>query len=258
LGKDEVAGATAWRLRVQGKSAHSSTPHLGVSAVERLFTILRRWESRGVTFQVLKLEGGTAHNQVPAVAEAILRARGLASPGRGATLVPAASPRDASAIPWRPLADGWERFRDEWPGGFSSNLGVLEPHRSGVRAWVGLRTPAQADHRRIRPRAEALLTSAGGRVSLAIDDPALNAPRRGATLPCLRDALREAAIPFRWAEKPTCTEAGLFHAAGIPAYVWGPGRSVGNIHRPNESIEVDDLSRAVLFYERLFRSWTAS
>ncbi|HNC74525.1 MAG TPA: M20/M25/M40 family metallo-hydrolase, partial [Elusimicrobiota bacterium] len=53
----------------------------------------------------------------------------------------------------------------------------------------------------------------------------------------------------------TCTEAGLYSAWGVPAVVWGPGRSTGNVHRPDESIAERDLAKAVDFYEALLRRW---
>ncbi|RUA24804.1 MAG: acetylornithine deacetylase [Actinobacteria bacterium] len=46
------------------------------------------------------------------------------------------------------------------------------------------------------------------------------------------------------------TEAGLFQAAGIPAVVWGPGH-IGQAHRPDEYVEVDDLGACLAVLARL-------
>ena len=64
-----------------------------------------------------------------------------------------------------------------------------------------------------------------------------------------RAALRAARIPVRMAVKSGCSEAGLYARVGIPSVVIGPGRSKGNIHRPNESVPVSQLKAAVRFYE---------
>jgi acetylornithine deacetylase len=47
------------------------------------------------------------------------------------------------------------------------------------------------------------------------------------------------------------TEAGLFHAAGIPTVVCGPG-SIEQAHKPDEFIELDQILRCEEFIGRLF------
>jgi acetylornithine deacetylase/succinyl-diaminopimelate desuccinylase-like protein len=59
------------------------------------------------------------------------------------------------------------------------------------------------------------------------------------------------------AAKSGCTEAGLYAQAGIPAVVFGPGRSAGNIHAPNEHVAVAELEAAVEFYTRIIREQCA-
>jgi acetylornithine deacetylase/succinyl-diaminopimelate desuccinylase-like protein len=51
--------------------------------------------------------------------------------------------------------------------------------------------------------------------------------------------------------KPTSTEAGVFARKGCEAIVFGPGRSTGNAHTPNERIEVAQLEKACDLYESL-------
>ena len=88
-----------------------------------------------------------------------------------------------------------------------------------------------------------------------LDDPPLETPRRGPGARRLALALRCCGLPLRWGKKLACTEAGVYGQWGVPAYVWGPGVSTGNVHRPNESIALRDLEKAADFYEALFRSW---
>ena len=47
------------------------------------------------------------------------------------------------------------------------------------------------------------------------------------------------------------TEASVFHRLGIECMVCGPGQSVGNSHQPNESINIDELEKAIQFYQRV-------
>ncbi|CAA7614004.1 putative Acetylornithine deacetylase (ArgE) [Magnetospirillum sp. LM-5] len=51
------------------------------------------------------------------------------------------------------------------------------------------------------------------------------------------------------------TEAGLFHAAGIPAVVCGPG-SIAQAHKPNEFIELSQVAQGEAFIRRLLDHMT--
>ena len=64
------------------------------------------------------------------------------------------------------------------------------------------------------------------------------------------NAQESAGLAPRIATKATSTEAGLLGAAGIEAVVLGPGRSVGNVHRPNEHTRISELALAVKIYSR--------
>ena len=79
-------------------------------------------------------------------------------------------------------------------------------------------------------------------------NPALETPRDGGLVRALEAAQRDAGLPARVETKATCTEAGIFAAAGLEAVVLGPGASVGNVHRPNEHTRVSQLHQAVTLY----------
>ena len=52
-------------------------------------------------------------------------------------------------------------------------------------------------------------------------------------------------------KKATSTEAAQYFQAGYEAVVFGPGRSHGNSHSPNEFNTIEQLEKAVLFYEKI-------
>jgi acetylornithine deacetylase/succinyl-diaminopimelate desuccinylase-like protein len=51
------------------------------------------------------------------------------------------------------------------------------------------------------------------------------------------------------------TEGPIFAEMGAQAVVTGPGRSVGNIHAPNEHNEVSQILKAVDFYTAFLREF---
>jgi len=64
-------------------------------------------------------------------------------------------------------------------------------------------------------------------------------------------ALQRMSLDAKPRRKPTSTEAGVFARKGCEAIVFGPGRSTGNAHTPNERIEVAQLEKACDLYESL-------
>ncbi len=257
--------AAVRRSSLRGRAAHSSTPHLGLNALERIFRFLARKEKQN-DIAVFRMEGGTAPNQVPAEAWVEY---GVTGKGPGARR--RAGP--LRTVPWAAAASALRRLKAAMPRGITVNLGVWRDGESSVELLFDVRYPPTMAPGAVKKRVEKALRGRGpfpGRLSLPIDDPALNASPANPAFGVLRAALRETrrplgAVPTRrmggpavWTEKKTCTEAGLYHAWGVPAAVWGPGRSTGNVHQPNESIRLSDLAKAVDFYEALFRRWATS
>ncbi|MCB0408148.1 MAG: M20/M25/M40 family metallo-hydrolase, partial [Bdellovibrionales bacterium] len=46
------------------------------------------------------------------------------------------------------------------------------------------------------------------------------------------------------------TEASVFSRLGLECLVFGPGKSLGNSHAPDEKVSIDDLELAIEFYKK--------
>jgi succinyl-diaminopimelate desuccinylase len=256
---DPPRGGGWWRLTARGRSAHSATPQRGVNALEKLWMFLSRPEL-GKT-RVLWAEGGTAPNQVPAEAEAVFWCSGLPRvPPGDLTREPA-----PSGVQWEVLTSVFRRgmaaVAGAVPRGGSFNPGRFFVTPADAVLVFDLRYPPEVDPDRLYDR---VIAAAGGvaraagilsRLRMEHEDPPLEAPRRHPGLDIFRRALADAGVPFRRGEKPTCTEAGVYQGWGVPAWVWGPGVSTGNVHRPNEKVALGELSRAADVHEALIRRW---
>ena len=82
-------------------------------------------------------------------------------------------------------------------------------------------------------------------------NPALNMPVDDPFLSACKDAMEAVGIPPIFAKKATSTEAAQFFQAGYPAVVFGPGKSQGNSHSPNENNILDHLEKSIAFYEKV-------
>jgi acetylornithine deacetylase/succinyl-diaminopimelate desuccinylase-like protein len=244
----------AFDVFARGKSAHSSTPHLGVNALNLLLDWLQGQAARGFSPCVVSADGGTAHNQVPA--EACFKVLMAERPrGTGLSVRPEAfSPKG----PVRVLS--WEvlfRLRDiaqALPPSHSFNWAMLRAEGPRWATRFDLRFPPEDSPDRLIRLVQSALRGIGT-VRVVLNDPPLSAPKSGPEIRFLTKVLRESRLPVTLKEKLTCTEAGLYHEWGVPAVVVGPGLSTGNVHRPNERIAVAQLEAAVRFYETLFKAW---
>jgi len=85
-------------------------------------------------------------------------------------------------------------------------------------------------------------------------NPGLNMTRNHELMAVCQAALEESGIHAAgegFDKKATSTEAAQYFQAGYEAVVFGPGRSHGNSHSPNEFNTVEQLEKAVLFYEKI-------
>jgi acetylornithine deacetylase/succinyl-diaminopimelate desuccinylase-like protein len=53
--------------------------------------------------------------------------------------------------------------------------------------------------------------------------------------------------------KASSTEAAIYQQNGAEAIVFGPGISIGNVHRPNEFNSLEQISLATEFYTKMLQ-----
>lgn len=238
-----AAGGKRERLRLRGASAHSSTPDLGRNAIEAALDRLRDSDAAGV----IELCGGGAVNKVPDACELE-----LAHPGGTGERADALDPAPLLAFhaAWRALLSELPRAQDAAfsPAHAVGNLGIAERTDDGFRFAFDLRTlPGQDARALVAPLARV------AEIACTRSNPPLSTPTDAALLRWLSAAQRSCGLPERSATKSTCTEAGLLSEAGLECAVFGPGVSIGNIHRPNEHTLVSQLARARDVYRDVLR-----
>jgi acetylornithine deacetylase/succinyl-diaminopimelate desuccinylase-like protein len=243
------------RVIVDGKAAHSSTPHLGVNAIEKSLETLG-------TGPLVSLEGGSVANKVPARSI-------LVRPGKGGEVAVPADRRDCrqAAVLARSLFAAWKRLalaqRPEVNASFNPDRCVVN---WGVARIGGARAELTFDCRLLPGHdPEALTTAfaleasklgeAGGatRVEVEVDrsSPAMELKEPSTLLDAARAACRDVGLNDKPEAKPTNTEAGVFASMGVEAIVFGPGRSTGNAHCANEHNLYPQMEKAIEFYRAL-------
>jgi acetylornithine deacetylase/succinyl-diaminopimelate desuccinylase-like protein len=116
--------------------------------------------------------------------------------------------------------------------------------------------PGQAPSALLTPfqtKAEALAHSLDVHLEMTVmrGNPAMELNEPSELLTSARAACRDTGLSDTPMAKPTNTEAGVFAGAGVEAIVFGPGRSTGNAHTPNEHNLYTQMEKAIEFYRAL-------
>ncbi len=260
----------------EGAAAHSSTPDLGVNAINAAADFLREVNPKARKLALLSWTGGAGHNLIPA-SSALRFSLGdrpkmsfRASKGRRvkAQRLP---PGWYSTLPWedalwcvetmRALMEPQLKLRDRdfQPPHLTWNVTLLRETKEGWSLVFDLRPlPGQRMGRIIQSYEQKLWKRLGHpgpdwQFHLERDNPALDLKRDAEVVKTALSALRAVRLPAKMTAKSGCSEAGLYSKIGIPAVVIGPGRAAGNIHRPNEFNSLRQLKGAIRFYQAFLK-----
>ena len=251
-----------------GRSAHSSTPHLGQNAiVAALKALAAHPESH-----VVSLNGGDAVNKVPAGCEAII-ATSDALPIANAAI--ASIDETAREFIPRPVIAMLARFIGALSGfadragapepGYTAptltcNPGVIRSSSNSVNLEFELRPPPALALDVVREGVakivhELAIDTAGIRASVSEKraNPGFRSESESTTVELAMAAMARASLPAKTGVKTGCTEAGIYAAAGLTPVVIGPGPSTGVIHAPNEYNLLSDVDAAIRFYRELLQ-----
>jgi acetylornithine deacetylase/succinyl-diaminopimelate desuccinylase-like protein len=243
--------AATTSLTIRGRAAHSSTPELGENAIVRALGTLREQNLR-----VAAIHGGDAANKVPALCNLDVAGSGE----RRARLLPEELTEFVFA-----LADEGDRITSSLgredpsfsPPRATWNFGRLDGEGDSMRAVLDFRCLPGDEASHVLRELEAFLSRARRErrieAALAVErnNPPLHTAEDSPAVAWSLAVLAELGLSTETYTKAGCTEAGVYAAGGIPSVVFGPGRSAGNIHAPNESVPIPELERAVEFYSRL-------
>src|SRR5260221_2151000 len=272
------AGRGVEQIEFAGKAAHSSTPQLGVNAIQKALA----W-ARSSGSPVIAARGGTSSNVVPGSCTLFVpapRERGEPAPD-DVKFLPA---RPLSPNLWRALATAgaleelWQQTLPQGtdarfdPPGAVGGLNVLASAEAAVPApdaVYGIGEISLQLDGRLLPNQDpdALITAFTQRAREWVEqrgrgelEGQIATGRNAAGMalgddaPLVKSAgvvLARHGLDPRPRAKPTSTEAGVFARAGCEAIVFGPGRSTGNAHTANERIEMAQLEKACDLYESL-------
>lgn len=239
--------STSTQSRIfNGKSAHSSTPHLGESAIKKMFDYLLQLPENIV---VMDMDGGVNFNTVPANAFLeIDPVSGFSNPmsKKIATLY-----RTILELETQFLSYQDPEFVPSHP---TLNIGLIRTHEDHVFISGTCRIPPVVSNE-IYDQWMALLKKKSESVGADFRVTDYKRPYRTDEKSifvkgCLEE-LKEMGLSTKVSTQSSTNEASIWSRIGIECISFGPGAREGNIHTPREHVALDDLKKSVEFYRRV-------
>ena len=272
-----------------GRCAHGAYPAEGHNALTQLIDLLRDAQNYGFDMRFTRIEGGDAPNKVPdhALARFFVTSHHFEDFKRFyRDTVLAENKEKAFRLEFGGLGEAGVRFLPEkiFPclmeiTGFFRELvatfdGQSDPSFTPPTSTVNLEQIVQKTgsidlsfdirllpqsspeelEKRIREKIK-LVATAYPHLNVSVVrksvTPSLNIALDHPLSRVCEEAMNEVELKPEFSKLSTSTEAAVYSSSGYDSLVFGPGDSAGNSHGPNESVKVEDLEKAVDFYERV-------
>lgn len=243
LDHDTFESSSSQSKIFSGKAAHSTVPHLGESAIIKMFQFL---ECLPEGIAIMELDGGLNYNSIPANAYLEFDLVG----GLRNSVV------NKIMQIWsvvKELNEEFLMYRDE---GFaypypSLNIGAIRTSEVGILITGSCRllpSVSQEAYDRWIGQLRLMCEKVGAEFILRDYKATFVAPSKSEFNSICHEALAAQGISEDFGKLSASTEASVFQRLGIECLVFGPGLSIGNSHAPNEFVSLDDLDVARRFY----------
>lgn len=230
----------------RGKAAHSSTPHLGESAIVKMLESLVMLPD---SVNIMEMDGGINFNTVPS--HAFLEID-MASPIRHPISHKIANIYRAVKALELEFLD----FKDNdfYPSTPTLNIGLVRTDEDGIQLSGTCRIPPVITHETYERWMEGLRqVCEDNEANFRVNDykkPFRTEVNSILVKGCL-DELRSLGLEDQPISQASTNEASIFSRVGIECVCFGPGKREGNVHTPQEHVALADLEKAIQFYKKI-------
>lgn len=230
----------------RGKAAHSSMPHLGESAIVKLFEYLMMLPD---SVNIMEMDGGINFNTVPSHAFLeIDMVSMIANPisKKVANIYRAV----------KTLEQEFLKYEDKefYPSTPTLNIGLLRTNEADIQISGTCRLPPIITQEIYEAWMEQLrkVCEENGATFIVNNykKPFRTEVNSILVKGCL-DELRAMGLNDRPITQASTNEASIFSRIGVDCVCFGPGKREGNVHTPQEHVALADLEKAVQFYKKI-------
>jgi len=229
-----------------GKAAHSSTPHLGESAITKMLEYLMMLPD---SVNIMEIDGGNNYNTVPSHAFLeidLVSAVNNPIAKKVANIYRAVKSLEVDFIGYKD--------NDFYPSTPTLNIGLIRTNEDDVQISGTCRIPPVITHAIYEGWMDRLrqVCEANGAVFRVNDykKPFRTEVNSILVKGCL-DELRALGLSDKPVTQASTNEAAMFSRIGVDCVCFGPGKREGNVHTPDEHVSLRDLEQAIEFYKKV-------
>ncbi len=225
-----------------GKSAHSSVPHLGESAVAKMFEYLEQMPD---SVAIMEIDGGTNFNTVPSNAMLEMDIQSIRDP------ICVKLKKVYNLI--RKMEKLFQTIQDPefQPSHPTLNIGMIRTYEDHVLFSGNCRIPPVVNQQTYLSWIDSLKAECakfGTEFRVSDYKRPFRTPENSFFLKGGLDILRSFGMHETAVTQPSTNESSLFARIGADCLCFGPGRREGNVHTPHEHVNVKDLEVAIQVY----------
>lgn len=230
----------------RGKASHSSTPHLGESAIAKMLEYLMMLPD---SVNIMEIEGGINYNTVPS--NAFLEID-LVSTVKNPIAKKIAN--IYKAIKTMELDFLGHRDNEFHPSTPTLNIGTIRTTEENIQMTGTCRIPPIISQSTYEDWMQTLReVCEKNDANFRVNDYKKPFRTEKETLlvkGCLEE-LRNLGLKDKPITQSSTNEASIFSRLGIDCVSFGPGKREDNVHTPNEHVSLKDLELAIEFYKRV-------
>ncbi|HEY8271485.1 MAG TPA: M20/M25/M40 family metallo-hydrolase [Pseudobdellovibrionaceae bacterium] len=229
-----------------GKAAHSSTPHLGESAVIKMLQYLQQLPD---SVTVMEIDGGVNYNSVPSHA---LLEIDIVSNSTKPIVAKIMGIFEAVKL----LEKEFSKYPDNdfYPAEPTLNIGLIRTYPDHVLIAGSCRVPPIISNEIYESWMEQIrevCEDNGSQFRITDYKKPYRTKETSDLVKGCCEELKNMGLPASLTTQPSTNEASIFSRTGIDCLCFGPGKREGNVHTPSEHVMVEDLYKAVDFYKRV-------
>lgn len=229
-----------------GLSSHSSTPHLGDNAIQKMLDFLQKMPENIV---LIEADGGTRFNMVPNQAMVELDITSHV--------------KDLSVIKlnkiYRVLQEVENDMKQLTDEGFEPphstlSIGLIRTSDESIKLGGSCRilpNITQEQYEIWMKKIQKACEDAGALFVITDYKRPFRTNDNSMLIKAAQSILNKQGLDSNCTTLASTNEASLFSRLGIECICIGAGQRDGNVHTPQEHVKIDDLDKVTLFYEQM-------
>jgi len=229
-----------------GKPAHSSMPHLGESAIVKMFEHILKLPQ---DLAILEIDGGINYNTVPSNAFLELDLVSL----KEKNMISRISEIYSFIVE---LEKEFLQFQDPefFPPYPTLSIGCIRTFEDHVALSGNCRMPpviTQQTYEIWMQRLSKICQDNFCEFKILNYKKPFRTSQNSILAKACLDTLRGMGVEAQCLSQASTNEASLFSRIGMDCICFGPGKREGNTHTPYEHVRLDDLQRSTEFYQKM-------